>query len=185
MTISAATNKSLRDLLSTYSTYLQANPGISLRDFAYTLQERRSTLAYRSFIAASTVDQAVQKIDAILEAKESPELAEKHFAVANTKLLGVFTGQGAQWPQMGAGIVKASPFMAKKLEYLDSVLASLPETDRPQWTLESQLFEPASSSGVYEAALSQPLCTAVQILLVDMLELAGIRFEAVVGHSSG
>lgn len=36
-----------------------------------------------------------------------------------------------------------------------------------------------------EAALSQPLCTAVQVILVDLLQAAGIHFTAVVGHSSG
>lgn len=36
-----------------------------------------------------------------------------------------------------------------------------------------------------EALISQPLCTAVQIVLVDMLNLAGIKFNSVVGHSSG
>ena len=33
--------------------------------------------------------------------------------------------------------------------------------------------------------MSQPLCTAVQIVLVDILRIAGITFAAVVGHSSG
>lgn len=45
--------------------------------------------------------------------------------------------------------------------------------------------ENASSSRISEAAISQPLCTAVQIALVDLLKAAGIRFNAVVEHSSG
>ncbi|KLU90395.1 hypothetical protein MAPG_10249 [Magnaporthiopsis poae ATCC 64411] len=36
-----------------------------------------------------------------------------------------------------------------------------------------------------EAAISQPLCTALQIVLVDMLGFAGIKLYSVVGHSSG
>ena len=43
----------------------------------------------------------------------------------------------------------------------------------------------ASSSRLSEAALSQPLSTAMQILLVDILFAASIRFKAIVGHSSG
>src|SRR5207244_3134115 len=34
-------------------------------------------------------------------------------------------------------------------------------------------------------SFSQPLCTAVQVVLVQMLAHAGICFDAVVGHSSG
>ena len=183
--ISAATGKSLRELLSSYSSYLRANPAVSLRDFAYTLQERRSTLAYRAFISASTVQDAALKIDALSENKETLEFDTKHFGIADSKILGVFTGQGAQWPRMGAKLVEMSPFISERLEQLDAVLASLPQNDRPKWTLKAQLLLEGESSRVYEAALSQPLCTAVQILLVDLLHLAGVQFHAVVGHSSG
>ena len=39
-------------------------------------------------------------------------------------------------------------------------------------------------SRIGEAALLQPLCTAIQIVLVDLLRTAGITFTAVVSHSS-
>lgn len=35
------------------------------------------------------------------------------------------------------------------------------------------------------AEISQPLCTAIQIALVDLLPTSGISFTAVVGHSPG
>lgn len=41
------------------------------------------------------------------------------------------------------------------------------------------------ASNVHDASYSQPLCCAVQIMLVQLLSSAGIRFKAVVGHSSG
>lgn len=67
---------------------------------------------------------------------------------------------------------------------LERRLARLPLEDRPQWSLveELQRFE---GTRVYEAELSQPLCTAVQIVLVDLLRSSGVAFGAVVGHSSG
>nr|A0A089FSA4.1 RecName: Full=Hybrid PKS-NRPS synthetase prlS; AltName: Full=Pyrrolocin biosynthesis protein S [fungal sp. NRRL 50135]AIP87510.1 pyrrolocin synthetase [fungal sp. NRRL 50135] len=185
LTISAATEKSLRALMSSYSEYLKANPKTSLRDFAYTLQERRSTLAFRAAIAASTSDEAAIKIDGLLDAEDARELSTKHFGIPSPRLLGVFTGQGAQWPRMGARLVEASPFVATRLDELDASLASLPESIRPEWTLKEQMLEDAATSRVAEAAVSQPLCTAVQILLVDLLSVAGVRFHAVVGHSSG
>ena len=42
----------------------------------------------------------------------------------------------------------------------------------------------ADTSRIAEAALFQPLCTAIQVVLVDLLRAAGIKFAAVVGHSS-
>jgi acyl transferase domain-containing protein len=64
-------------------------------------------------------------------------------------------------------------------------LYSLPAEDRPNWTLVDQLTAPTETSRVGEAAISQPLCTALQVALVDVLDAAGIKFSAVVGHSSG
>ncbi|KZF23885.1 putative equisetin synthetase [Xylona heveae TC161] len=185
LTISAASEKSLRALLSSYSDYVKANPQTSLRDFAYTVQERRSTLAYRAAIAASTREEALQKIEALLGSVDAPELTTKHFGMSSPRILGVFTGQGAQWPRMGAKLVEASPLVSKRLDELDTALVSLPDSDRPDWTLRGQLLAGTAKSRITEAALSQPLCTAVQILLVDLLQLAGIRLHAVVGHSSG
>ena len=40
-------------------------------------------------------------------------------------------------------------------------------------------------SQIDQAEFSQPLCTAIQIALVDLLSHWGIRPSAVVGHSSG
>ncbi|GFF52590.1 hypothetical protein IFM51744_07886 [Aspergillus udagawae] len=42
-----------------------------------------------------------------------------------------------------------------------------------------------STSPVGKASLSQPLCTAVQVILVDLVRAAGVKFQAVGGHSSG
>ncbi|OQE25033.1 hypothetical protein PENFLA_c009G01366 [Penicillium flavigenum] len=183
--ISAATEKSLRAVLSSYAEYFKNNPQVSLRDVAYTVQERRSTLAFRAAIVASSVAEAARNIDTLLSGEGAPELSTKHFAVRPPRILGVFTGQGAQWPRMGAKLVESSPFVAKQLEGLDAALASLAKSVRPEWTLREQLLADAPASRVVEAAISQPLCTAVQILLVDLLRAAGIKLDAVVGHSSG
>jgi hybrid polyketide synthase/nonribosomal peptide synthetase ACE1 len=171
--------------LETYAEYLQANPQVSMRDLAYTLQERRSTLAYRAAITAATASDAGKKIDTLLANADAPELGTKHFSIARPRILGVFTGQGAQWPRMGASLIESSPFASKRLDELDASLAGLPEGIRPVWTLREQLLAHPSTSRVAEAAVSQPLCTAVQISLVDLLHAANIRFAAVVGHSSG
>lgn len=85
---------------------------------------------------------------------------------------------------MGAALVASSSTAMNIVSSLEKRLARLPLEDRPQWSLveEMQRFE---GSRVYEAALSQPLCTAIQIVLVDFLRSSGVTFGAVVGHSSG
>ncbi|KAL5356525.1 hypothetical protein BJX96DRAFT_171691 [Aspergillus floccosus] len=184
LVISAASRNSLRAMLSELSNFLKNKPDTNLRDLAYTLHTRRSTLQFRHVIIGRNAQEIIARIDSIV-AEDDSSLNTRYFGVLNPKILGVFTGQGAQWPRMGAQLIEASPFAAERLAELDCALFSLPEGDRPQWLLKDQLLADAKVSAISQAAVSQPLCTAVQIVLVDMLKLAGINLYAVVGHSSG
>lgn len=71
------------------------------------------------------------------------------------------------------------------METLQEALDQLPAGDRPTWSLLQELHKDASSTRVMSAALSQPLCTAIQIAQVDLIRAAGVELSAVVGHSSG
>jgi acyl transferase domain-containing protein len=48
-----------------------------------------------------------------------------------------------------------------------------------------ELCKPATESKIHTAELSQPICTAIQIALVETLRLWKIEPDAVLGHSSG
>lgn len=187
MTFSAASEKALKKTLAAYAEYVLANPGIDLRDLAWTLQTRRSTLPFRSIIAAPTLKVLSEKLEVGVNgsATNTEEPSVRYLNVAEPKILGVFTGQGAQWPRMGAVLIESSEYVRERIEELDSALQSLPFSDRPTWTIKDQLLAGKETSRIGEAVISQPLCLAVQIILVDILREAGIKFTAVVGHSSG
>ena len=102
-----------------------------------------------------------------------------------SKILGVFTGQGAQYPRIGANMIEKSPLARRIIKELEENLAQLPSQDRPGWSLLAEMLADASVCRINKAALSQPICMAVQIMLVDLLKLANVHFNAVVGHSSG
>ncbi|KAI8932187.1 hypothetical protein NX059_011067 [Plenodomus lindquistii] len=146
---------------------------IKLPDLAYTLSQRRSQLWHRAFVTTDSLD----------------DLDEADFAVAKRstqapKVAFVFTGQGAQWPQMGKELLALFPTQTLPvLEELDAVLQSQP--DPPQWSLLAELSEPRSPEHLRQPEFSQPLVTALQLCLVAVLASWGIAPSAVVGHSSG
>lgn len=166
---------------------MKKNDTISLCDLAWTLQSRRSALLSKTAFSASTLKELVSKIDGKLAQTKSAPGNDIGVRSAPTKprMLGVFTGQGAQWATMGAQLICSSATVRGKIEQLDHSLSTLPEADRPSWRIADQLSASKEFSRLGEAALSQPLCTAIQLVLVDLLRSAGITFEAVVGHSSG
>lgn len=50
---------------------------------------------------------------------------------ATPRLLGVFTGQGARRPAMGAHLIRSSDFARERVQHLEQSLATLPSSDRP------------------------------------------------------
>ncbi|KID64066.1 Beta-ketoacyl synthase, partial [Metarhizium hybridum] len=95
----------------------------------------------------------------------------------------VFTGQGAQWPQMGKKLLDEFTILPVAISKMDSVLAAL--SHPPSWTIAGALRQPKETSQIGAVTHSQPLYTTVQIGLVKLLSSWGINPRAVVGHSSG
>lgn len=185
---SASSEKSLVSLVAAYSEHLKTDTSVSLRDLSHTLNVRRSTLPVRVSVAAATSAALVSKLDDFLS---NPKGIVKASSSGSTKsnglpkLLGVFTGQGAQWPSMGAKLIKTSGAATEILERLQNSLDELPDEYRPKWTLKDELLKDKGSSRIGQGEISQPLCAAVQIVLITLLEAANVRFSSVIGHSSG
>ena len=55
----------------------------------------------------------------------------------------------------------------------------------PDWSIEAELSKPGPQNRVHAAEFSQPLCTVIQIALVDTFAAPGTGPDAVVGYSSG
>jgi hybrid polyketide synthase/nonribosomal peptide synthetase ACE1 len=171
-------------MLRRYADFLEERPDVSPRDLAWTLNTRRSVFAARTAVYGATASDLARGLRARSEADIATlvPVAAKSLA-GKPRLLGVFTGQGAQWARMGAELLHASPAADRIMSDLENSLPNLP--DGPAWSMKNEILAARSSSRVAEAAISQPLCTAVQIVLVEMQRSASIQFEAVVGHSSG
>ncbi len=188
---SAASEVSLVSQLQAYSDYLKTHNDTNASDLAWTLQLRRSQFPIKATFSALTIEQLTSKIDAklaVVSQKPGTTIGLRANSKPSTsapRILGVFTGQGAQWAAMGAELIRSSSFVRDRLQALEESLATLPPSDRPTWSLQEEMLAGNDVSRIGEAALSQPLCTAIQVVLVDLLQTAGITFSAVVGHSSG
>lgn len=149
----------------------------NLFDLSWTLATRRSKHATKAFTVAShkTLN------DAFGDITSGFKFSDKKRAPPTIGF--VFTGQGSQWPRMGAELLEYSKTFLASIRNLDRALDEL--IDGPEWCIEDVLLESEATSPVHEPEFSQPLCTAVQIALVDLLADWGIRPAVTVGHSSG
>lgn len=83
---------------------------------------------------------------------------------------------------MGKQIIDTLLKASKPATELDEAMRKLPESNRPSWSLVEGLSRDVKSSRLQEAVFPQPLCTVIQVILVDILRAASIKFSAVAGH---
>lgn len=180
--LSAASEHSLIRLIQSYRDYVVANPAIHLGALSGMLQERRSMMQLKVAYTSHSAQEVVAEMTADLVAsKRGSNIGIR--STSKKRLLGVFTGQGAQWAAMGACLIHESACFAKVIDELEISLQKI--GDPPLWSLRQELVASPPDSRVNEAEFSQPLCTAVQIGLIQLLDAAGLAFDAVIGHSSG
>jgi emericellamide synthase (highly reducing iterative type I polyketide synthase) len=146
----------------------------SLDNLAFTLT-RRSILEYRFCVTASTQKELVEGLD---RQATGEDRVSRH--TTPPKLCFAFTGQGAQWAGMGRELLFTNPLFASSMKQSEKTLLRL----GAEWHLIEELCK-LENSRINEAALSQPVCTAIQIALVDLLASWNILPIGVVGHSSG
>lgn len=188
LVFSATSDKSLAAMLETYADFLRAEPDLSLNDLAWSLLCRRGDLPYKWHTYAKSVTELRSEIQTELELRKagSPSTIVSRPDLERSRVLGVFTGQGAQWPAMGLELLLSRAEFARGwLDELQISLDTLPAEYRPDFSLVEELSRSKEVSRVERADLSQPLCTAVQIMLVNVLKTMGVSLDVVIGHSSG
>ncbi|KAK6064314.1 polyketide synthase peptide synthetase [Seiridium cupressi] len=193
---SATSEASLLEIISSCAAFIRKHPAVSLRDLAWTLSARRTSLPVRTSISASTANELAGKLEALALGGSSGHgaivgepgnmhAAAKAAGTTRPRLLGVFTGQGAQWPTMCSHLLRQSKVVIECFERLQTALDTLPECHVPNWSLKTELLKDGVSSHINKGSFSQPLSTAVQIALVELLRAAHVDLAVVVGHSSG
>ncbi|KAB8239754.1 uncharacterized protein BDW43DRAFT_259102 [Aspergillus alliaceus] len=173
----------LARMAQTYVEFIRSNSSLNdselpleksteMAALAYTLSERRTIFDWRSFAIAGSMESLAESLERTL-----PKISR---AVKSPSCAFVFTGQGAQWFAMGRELQDYEVFkdsITAANEYISSLGCT--------WSVLEELNRDEDESHVNEPQISQPLCTVLQIALVDLLNHWGLRPKAVVGHSSG
>lgn len=172
-TLSARSEYSLKHGLQNLARHLESRPDISIDDLSYTLTSRRSHLPWRSSVFAND-------LPALIDGLRSKDTAPEKTSSQPVNVF-VFTGQGAQWAQMGYHLLSTETEFSRSIKRSDKILQELGAT----WSVFEELSRDAKSTRLNDSKLAQPASTAIQIALVDFLASSGVRPGAVIGHSSG
>ncbi|KAH7413553.1 hypothetical protein DE146DRAFT_626698 [Phaeosphaeria sp. MPI-PUGE-AT-0046c] len=178
---SAADAASLQRMLHVYQDFYKRSihhDADRLNRLCYTLATRRSVMSWRTFAVVSPPDDAAEDSSsntdvATVLVTEQPRRASNETGT----IAFVFTGQGAQYSGMGVELVRYQVFkysVAKSDRYLARIGC--------HWSVLELLNDPLK---IHNPSVSQPLCTVLQIALVDLLRSWDVMPAVVIGHSSG
>lgn len=118
---SAKHPEALKKSIQDHESYFNSHP-TRLQDMAYSLGLKRERLSHLGFCVANGVDDWTPSFAPLRPDSSDPP-----------QPIFTFTGQGAQWAQMGQSLIHNVPEFRQTIEGLDKVLSEL--HDGPSWKL--------------------------------------------------
>ncbi|KAK6858910.1 Highly reducing polyketide synthase ACRTS2 [Apiospora arundinis] len=172
---SAKSAASLQSYCPVFADYLSKLPESAelADDLCYTLTEKRTLFNHRAAVIAGS-------FSSLRDQLMDTSAVAKGTSIKSPAVAFVFTGQGAQYFQMAAGLERYEVF-GRAIAEAEKLLKGFGSP----WSLTGELSKPCDVSRIDDPQISQPACTAVQLALVALLRSWGISPRAVAGHSSG
>jgi phthiocerol/phenolphthiocerol synthesis type-I polyketide synthase E len=173
--LSARTPAALDRITADLSRWLEARPSVRMDDVEWTLQAGRRSFEHRRALVVNDRAQAVE-----LLARSQPPLLTGSHEGGVRPIVFLFSGQGSQYPGMGASLYAGERVYREAIDRCAAVLERHLGLD-----LRTVLFDDASSRLIHETRLTQPALFVTEYALAALWASWGIRPTAMLGHSVG
>ncbi len=181
LTLSAKSEAALRERAQQLSATLHED--VSLADMAFTANAGRAHFSHGLAVTAETTSQLHEKLNAFLNNQEAVGLISGlNEKVDNPKIVFLFTGQGAQYIDMGRQLYETQPTFRATIDRCAAILE--PYLHHP---LLSVLYPASEQEAALldDTAYTQPALFALEYALAQLWRSWGIEPAAVMGHSVG
>ncbi len=145
-------------------------------DVSHTLQEGRRAFGHRRWVAADTVEEAVAALG------RPDETRTRVAADSPRPVVFLFSGQGSQYPTMGAGLYRCQPVFREQMDRCAELLAPHVGGDIRPWLFEECAADPERLN---RTAVTQPVLFALEYALARLWMSLGVQPQAMIGHSIG
>ncbi|MFJ7148883.1 SDR family NAD(P)-dependent oxidoreductase [Streptomyces sp. NPDC100445] len=156
----------------------QADPGM-FYGLAYTALHRRARHDHRTVVLAETGQEAASALMGAARGERPAAGLATARAVQNGRVAFAFSGNGSQWPGMGAELLRTDPVFRQAVRNVANVLDPL-----LGWSVVEAMAA-GDAERLKSTHVAQPLLFAYQLGVVEVLRAHGIQPDGVVGHSVG
>ncbi|WP_318187407.1 sulfolipid-1 biosynthesis phthioceranic/hydroxyphthioceranic acid synthase [Mycobacterium simulans] len=148
--------------------------GARIWDLGYTLTRRRAHRPVRTMVTAGSV----AELSAALRDVAGGDIPYRPAVGQDVRgPVWVFSGQGSQWPAMGAQLLATEPVFAATVAAMEPVISH-----EAGFSVTAAMSAPQTVSGIDRV---QPTIFAMQVALAAAMASYGVRPGAVIGHSLG
>lgn len=180
LTLSARSETALEAYAHKLANHFIANPDISLPDAVYTLATTRTRFQHRLAIPVASSSKAAEKL-AVFSTSRKPKGNKKG------SIAFLFTGQGAQYENMGRGLYENELVYRSALDQCNEILT--PILGRPLLPIiypDDQITgEQSTHSLIDNTQFTQPALFAIEYALAELWKSWGVIPDFVMGHSVG
>ena len=192
LTLRAKSAPALRSLASAYKSHLAATAE-ELADICYTANTGRAPFAHRLAVTGSSPTAMRDGLAAFLSGEECGAVVHGQGSLnERPKLAFLFTGQGAQYVNMGRQLYESQPTFRQAMDRCAELLAGAlsppllsilyPQDAVPQPGAAEQ---PAPAKRLEQTAYTQPALFALEYSLAQLWLAWGVQPDFVMGHSVG
>lgn len=181
LTLSAKTPEALAALAKRYAAHLTAQPAQSFADLCYTANTRQAHFPQRLALVAASPAEAITQLASF--GQSASPLPDSPFGKSQMSPVAfLFTGQGAQYVEMGRELYETEPIFRQTLDRCDELLRPLLPVSLLEVLYPSQ---PAHAGLIDQTAYTQPALFALEYALAELWMAWGIQPTIVMGHSVG
>ena len=175
LTISAKSDKALRELVQSYQTLLK-DPSVNIDDICFTANTARSHFNHRLAIVADSRSMG-DRLTAYIRKDDIVGVVSNQVTNKTPpKIAFLFTGQGSQYANMGKYLYETEPLFRANIERCKAILDNY---------LDIPLEKILNSEALNETAYTQPALFALEYSLAKLWMSWGIMPSVVMGHSVG
>ena len=177
---SAKTSTAIKTVTTNIAAHLQQHT-LNLADVAYTLKVGRRAFNHRRMVVCQNLDDAVKVLSS-----EDPQQVFTHYQEScNRPVVFMFSGQGAQYVNMGRELYQSEPIFREQVDQCCEVLKPHIGLDLRTVLYPSEQQAQQATQQLLQTAITQPALFVIEYALAQLWMVWGVQPEAMIGHSIG